>query len=121
MDALRSQGLDFTPAVVPSDGVAVINAFTIGGNTYLADLTNQCYDLGKNPDADFAFWFWSVNGTAGPNTPPMGTVSYKGYPLAPNDTVYWQLLAPDQEYKFAKCEAHPQNHYAKAQEKATEA
>ena len=95
---------------------ALVSGFTIDGDAISADLSNSCYDLSQNPDADFAFWFYTINGTANKGGTAGETVSFTEYTLNDGDTVYWQLIAPDAQYGFAKCEPHPQNHFAKAKQ-----
>lgn len=74
-----------------------------------------------NVTDDYVFWFYTINGT--PNkggTPHPGGSSGKigesftKKTLQPNDTVYWQLIAPDSTYGFQSCAPHEQNEYAKA-------
>ena len=79
----------------------VVSSFTLDGNTILADLSNACYDL-PNPNADSVFWFWSINGKANPQN-SRGTVSFASQTLQSGDTVYWQLIAPDNTYGFFPC------------------
>lgn len=102
------------------DPKVVVNSFTINGITYTAMLHQQdgtvtgCYDLSKDPNADAAFWFYSINGKANPSTSPSGSVPFGSTTLDPNDTVFWQLIAPDSTYGFHPCAPHPQNAFAKA-------
>ncbi len=115
MKALAAQN-----SIVYDSVGGLVLSFTVDGATYLADVNNDCYNLEKHPDADFAFWFWSLNGEAGPSTSP-GTVSYEDYPIAAGTTVYWQLIAPDKRYGFKPCEAHPQNAFGKEKAQASRA
>jgi hypothetical protein len=78
-----------------------------------ADLSNDCYDLSKHPDADFVFWFYSINGNANPTTAGALGTSFTKQTINPNDTVYWQLIAPDARYGFKKCSLTDGNEYAK--------
>ncbi|WP_299256012.1 hypothetical protein [uncultured Aquimarina sp.] len=81
-----------------------VSEITIDGNAITADLSNSCYDLQSNPNADFAFWFYSINGL--PNyggTNGNEGMSFADYYLNDGDTVYWQLIAPDQQYGFQPC------------------
>ena len=87
-----------------TQGESFVSEITIDGSSNSADLSNSCYDLSKNPNADFAFWFYSINGT--PNhggTNGMEGMSFENYYLNSGDTVFWQLIAPDQRYGFHKC------------------
>lgn len=84
-------------------GKPYISSITINGRTLKADLSNACYDLSANPDADFVFWFYSVNGEANPNTSGTVGMSFADYQLQSGDTVYLQLIAPDKTYGFQPC------------------
>ncbi|PTX58792.1 hypothetical protein C8N46_112100 [Kordia periserrulae] len=98
-----------------SSPVMPYKTVTIGGEEYVseiiplstypitADLSNSCYDLSKNPNADFVFWFYSINGKANPSTSGAIGKSFATKTLQPNDTVYWQLIAPDATYGFQPC------------------
>lgn len=52
---------------------------------------------------DYVFWFYSINGTANPNTSGDIGESFADKNLNPGDTVYWQLIAPDAQYGFQPC------------------
>lgn len=87
-----------------AQGESFVSGMTVDGNSNTADLSNSCYDLSINPNADNVFWFYSINGT--PNhggTNGMEGVSFENYYLNSGDTVFWQLIAPDQRYGFDKC------------------
>ncbi len=84
----------------------------LGVYSITADISNSCYDLQQNPDADFVFWFYSINGRANPITAGNLGRSFAVQKLNPNDTVYWQLIAPDQKYGFQKCSLTAGNEYA---------
>ena len=96
----------------------------IGGDEYIksliplstyeikADISSPCYDLSKNPNADYVFWFYSLNGRANPNNSGGIGTSFADVNLKPNDTVFWQLIAPDREYGFQKCSVTEGNAYA---------
>ncbi len=100
--------------VVGTGGQRYVKEITINGESITADLSNPCYDLGANPNADSVFWFFSVNGE--PGTGQTGGVggSFQDYQLQPGDTVYWQLIAPDASYGFQPCAPHTLNEYALA-------
>lgn len=92
-----------------------VSEINIQSRSIKADLSNGCYDLGSNPNADSVFWFYSINGKpqkgfAG-NTGQVGQ-SFQDYILTNNDTVYWQVLAPDASYGFKPCAPHSLNEYA---------
>lgn len=95
-------------------GKLYVKEITINGESITADLSNPCYDLGANPNADSVFWFFSVNGK--PGTGQTGGVggSFQDYVLKSGDTVYWQLIAPDASYGFQPCAPHAMNEYATA-------
>ncbi len=96
------------PGIIAYDTVDIggkpyISSITINDRTLKADLSNSCYDLSKNPDADFVFWFYSVNGEANPATSGSLGTSFADYQLKSGDTVYLQLIAPDSTYGFYPC------------------
>lgn len=107
-----------------SSPVMPYTTVTIGGEPYvkefiplstypiIADLSNDCYNLAEHPDADYVFWFYSINGTANPYTTGGFGVSFANKTLNPGDTVFWQLIAPDARYGFKKCELTTGNEYA---------
>lgn len=75
---------------------------------YIADLTDPRYDLKLHPDANYVFWFYSVNGhpsktnkEEGPRT--AGSGSFTTFKVRPYDRVFWQLIAPDYTYGFQHC------------------
>jgi hypothetical protein len=84
----------------------------------IADLSNPCYDFASNPSADYVFWFWSINGRANPATGGFAGESFATKRLNPNDTVFWQLIAPDAEYGFQPCVATVGNAFATASKAA---
>ncbi len=89
--------------VFGADNLPYVSEITIDGNAITADLSNSCYNL-PNLNADAAFWFYSINGT--PNfygKSGADGMSFRNYPLNSGDTVFWQLIAPDQTYGFAPC------------------
>jgi len=86
----------------------------LGGNfgwEAIADLSNPIY---KQPNANFVFWFWSINGRANPTTGGNLGQSFAITTLQPCDTVFWQLIAPDARYGFQPCTAAPGNAFAEA-------
>ncbi|MEM1242635.1 MAG: hypothetical protein AAGI45_22625 [Cyanobacteria bacterium P01_H01_bin.26] len=117
-DVLDKSGLGYE-IVKNKDGEEFVSAFysapAKSGIKISADISDPCYDLSIEKYADFAFWFYSINGKAG--TAHSGKVggSFANYQLKPGDTVYWQLIAPDKTYGFQPCVAHDANAYAKAQ------
>jgi hypothetical protein len=92
---------------VSMGGLPFISQITINSRTIRADLSNSCYDLSKNPNANSVFWFYTVNGQA-------GTVgqSFSQYALNSGDVVSLQLIAPDSSYGFQPCAPHEMNAYA---------
>ena len=80
-----------------------ISSVTINNRTLKADLSNSCYDFTTNPNADFVFWFYSINGKANKNNSGTAGMSFADYPLQSGDTVYLQLIAPDAKYGFYPC------------------
>ncbi len=112
MNAMRTQaGLNFST----DDPQTVVNAFTVGGNTYTANLhfqdgtVNPCYDLETNPNAHNVFWFWTINGGPGTQSESFATKIVNS-----GQTIYWQLIAPCGNSGFVCCHAHPQNAFGKA-------
>ncbi len=96
------------PSIISYETVTIndspyLSSITINGRTINADLSNSCYDLSQNPDADFVFWFYSINGKANPNTSGGIGTSFADYQLQSGDTVYLQLIAPDATYGFQPC------------------
>jgi hypothetical protein len=83
-----------------------VSGFTIKHNNITADLSNSCYNLNINPDADNVFWFYKINGT-----PPQGDKSFDKHTLKDGDFVSWELIAPDAKYGFRPCAAHKNNKY----------
>lgn len=116
MDAVNK--IYFSSPVMPYTTVSMNGALYVKSliplSTYAitADLSNPCYDLGNNPSADFVFWFYSINGRANPNTSGGLGESFAQFTLKPNDTVFWQLIAPDQQYGFMKCSVTEGNTFA---------
>lgn len=97
-------------------GAPYVKQITVDSKQVTADLSNACYDLSTNPNADSVFWFYSINGQpskCGP-LPPSGEIgeSFANYKLKSGDTVYWQVLAPDAGYGFQPCAPHAANQYA---------
>lgn len=98
--------------VKTADGLFVKSLSPLGVYPITADISNDCYDFTKHPDADFVFWFYSINGKANRfNSGSLGE-SFATKTLQPNDTVYWQLIAPDAKYGFQKCSLTEGNKYA---------
>ena len=91
-----------------------LSEITINGRTITADLSNSCYDLDANPNADAVFWFYTLNGAAnrGGTSGSIGE-SFSEYPLKSGDVVFLQLIAPDASYGFQSCAPHELNAYAK--------
>ena len=92
-----------------SKGELLVNGFnpyTYFDDYLIADLTQ--YTLTD----DYAFWFYSINGNAGPQN--SGTIgqSFANFPVSPGDTIVWQLIAPDAKYGFLSCVPHEDNVYA---------
>lgn len=116
--------MDKVNQVYFSSPVMPYTTVNIGGNLYVesliplgvypiqADLSNPCYDLATNPNADAVFWFYSINGRANPNTSGNLGESFATRKLNPGDTVFWQLIAPDSQYGFMKCSVTEGNAYA---------
>jgi len=107
----------FATPVMPYEPV------TIGGSEYVkAIIPLGVYpvtaDLSQyNLDDDYVFWFYSINGKPNKNGNPVSTgnkgESFATKTLEPNDTVYWQLIAPDAEYGFLPCDTTEGNEYHK--------
>ena len=106
-----------TALTLPNGTVAApAPSFTITG-----DPTDPRYNLQTNPDANFVFWFWTINGTPLNQSGATGYVvgadgqSFTDAPvLSPNDVVVWQLIAPDATYGFLSCDPTPGNAVAVA-------
>jgi hypothetical protein len=103
----------FSYETVSENGATFLSQLTINNRTIRADLSNSCYDLSKNPEANSVFWFYTVNGKpgAGGQSGSAGQ-SYSSLPLNSGDTVFLQLIAPDQSYGFQPCAPHELNAYA---------
>lgn len=107
MDAVNREY--FSSPVMPYDTVNIggnlfVKSFTpLGVYEINADLSNSCYDLSSNPNADFVFWFYSINGRANPSTAGSVGQSFATKQLQPGDTIFWQLIAPDAKYGFQPC------------------
>ncbi len=124
------QVMDEVNRVYFSSPVMPYSTVNIGGQLYVrsltplstyeitADISNPCYDFTKNPSADFVFWFWSINGRANPATGGFAGESFATRRLNPNDTVFWQLIAPDAEYGFQPCRPTEGNAFAMASKAA---
>ena len=114
-EVLDASGLGYD-TVKNKEGGEYVSAFYSApeksGIKISADISDPCYDLSIEKYADFAFWFYSINGKAG--TAHSGKVggSFANYQLKPGDTVYWQLIAPDKTYGFQPCFPHDANAYA---------
>lgn len=98
--------------VTTKDGVFVKSLIPLSTYAITADLSNPCYNLDNNPTPDFVFWFYSINGRANPGNSGDVGKSFTEFLLNPNDTVYWQLIAPDTEYGFYPCVMTEGNAYA---------
>ncbi len=106
-------------AAVSSSGVSYLTDIS---NSYVTALSSTFEGWKITADfpqdaSDYVFWFWSINGTPRPSY--VGDVGVQGasftqQQLAPNDTVYWQLIAPDSTYGFMPCDATDGSAYAKA-------
>jgi len=79
---------------------------------------NPCYQLGQTPPNDNAFWFYSLNGRANPNTSGSLGTSYAKEPVNNNDVIMLQLIAPDHQYGFQSCETGHNNAFAEAKKAA---
>ncbi|MEM6719445.1 MAG: hypothetical protein AAF611_09035 [Bacteroidota bacterium] len=94
----------------PQDYVSYI---TIAGLAITADISQDCYNLKEHPDANSAFWFYSINGhpnqgaqpgdpgAAGDTGDIGGTFTQKV--LEPGQSVSWAVIAPDNTYGFQPC------------------
>lgn len=112
MDAVNQRYFGYMPYTTVTIGGQLYVKSLIPLSTYeiTADLSSSCYDL-TNPNADYVFWFYSINGKANPyNSGEIGT-SFATQILQPNQTVFWQLIAPDYEYGFQKCSPTEGNQY----------
>ncbi|MEM7582049.1 MAG: hypothetical protein AAF560_01600 [Acidobacteriota bacterium] len=101
-------------STVTIDSENYVSAVTVDNEyTITADLSNSCYDLSSNPNANSVFWFYSINGKPGQggSTGQAGQ-SFADYELNSYDTVYWQLIAPDASYGFQPCAPQENNLYA---------
>lgn len=98
--------------VSTEDGLFVRSLIPLSTYEITADLSNPCYELGPGLNPDFVFWFFSINGKANPNNSGGLGESFAQKTLKPNDTVFWQLIAPDQEYGFLTCSKTEGNAYA---------
>jgi hypothetical protein len=97
----------FSSPVMPYETVE------IGGNPYVkAIVPLSTYaitaDLSQYTTSDdYVFWFYSINGKADGNiSGNSGTIgeSFATKTLNAGDTVFWQLIAPDEEYHFLPCD-----------------
>ena len=113
-DIMNSAGIKYKTVSLSRD--IFIASITIDGQQFTADLIDSCYDLKKHPDADKVFWFYSINGTANPGNSGQAGQSFTTVRLTPNDTVVWQLIAPDVRYGFKSCAPDGQNKYALAKQ-----
>ena len=80
-----------------------LSSVTINDRTLKADISNGCYDFKKNPNADFAFWFYSVDGKANPTNSGSAGMSFADYEIPSGTTIHLQLIAPDTKYGFKPC------------------
>jgi len=110
-EVMDASGISYE--TVDINGKSFISAFNIYDFSVKADISNECYNLDKHPDADSVFWFYSINGKANPGNSGSAGESFADVTLTPNDTVFWQLIAPDSTYGFQPCAPHEQNEYAK--------
>ncbi|MGL5891343.1 MAG: hypothetical protein ACRC3B_15745 [Bacteroidia bacterium] len=104
--------MPYTTVMNASGALFVESLIPLGVYPIKADISNACYDFSINPNADFVFWFYSINGTANPFTAGSLGESFATRTLQPNDTVYWQLIAPDAQYGFQPCSVTEGNSYA---------
>ena len=116
-EVLDVSGLGYD--TVPNNGGEYVSAFYSApakqGIKISANISDPCYDLKKEPNADYVFWFYSINGKANPADSGKVGGSFTEAKLKPGDTVYWQLIAPDKTYGFHPCAPHTANAYAIAQ------
>lgn len=124
MDAVNQQYGDPIPyETVIVEGNEYVVLFDLGGQPIIADLSNPCYKYNPqtNPNPDYVFWFYTVDGTpSSGGTPHPGGMSgvagqsFAEFNLKPGQIVFWQLIAPDHRYGFQSCAPHNQNKYAKS-------
>lgn len=101
---VNKENADFIFESVSVNGSEYVSAFKIDGLEVSADISNSCYDLAENPDADYTFWFYTINGKPNQGGIPGGEgESFANYTLSSGDTVYWQMIAPDKAYGFQPC------------------
>jgi hypothetical protein len=112
MDAVNRAYFGYMPYETVNIGGELYVSALIPLSTYAitADLSNPAY----TPSSDYVFWFWSINGRANPSTGGSLGESFASRRLNPNDTVFWQLIAPDAEYGFQPCTATEGNAFALA-------
>ncbi|MCP4520345.1 MAG: hypothetical protein GY827_01395 [Cytophagales bacterium] len=111
-EVMDASGISYEKGGNPRDRNVFVSGFNIYDFTVSADLSNECYDLHKNPNANYVFWFYSVNGKANPQNSGQVGESFRTKTLNPNDTVFWQLIAPDASYGFHPCAPNEGNTYA---------
>ncbi|MFK7749624.1 MAG: hypothetical protein AB8B65_14605 [Kordia sp.] len=89
-----------------------VTLFTSGKSLNFLTKASASIELYKLSD-DYVFWFYSINGEPNKNGNPVTTgtagQSFADYKLSQNDTVFWQLIAPDNTYGFHPCDATPGN------------
>jgi hypothetical protein len=115
MDVMTKAGVSYTTSIGTGGFEYVASITPIGGFPEIfADPTDPSYDLNTNPDANFVFWFWSINGN--PNiTPGLGGSQSFAQQVLPRDSiVFWQVIAPDASYGFHSCDPTPGNAVAVA-------
>ncbi|MCH2195546.1 hypothetical protein [Kordia sp.] len=98
-----NNSIDYVP--VKMNGEEYVKSISHTTTEVSADISNVCYNLDENPNADSVFWFYSVNGKANPITSGVVGEAFSTFKLRPNDTVFWQLIAPDKTYGFQPCAA----------------
>jgi hypothetical protein len=116
MDVMTAAGVSFKTST-GNDGLPYVASITpIGGFPEIsADPTDPRYDLDKHPDADFVFWFWSIDGTPNITKGFGGSGSFAQQVLQPDSIVFWQVIAPDTDnYGFMRCEPTNGNAFAEA-------
>lgn len=106
MQNIQATGQALSYADVPNNPGQYIESFTINGSVYSAPPSSNLF-------SDTAFWFYSINGLAGPTT-IHGTKgqSYAQFAIQPGQVVYWQVIAPTVERGFDRCYVTEKNHAA---------
>jgi hypothetical protein len=92
----------FTPKTMGD--ISYISAITITSNDLVVvskEITADPTDLDPTTD-DYVFWFYSLNGAAGPQNSGHAAQGL-GYPINDGNVVMLQIIAPDSSYGFAPC------------------